>query len=317
MGKNKLVLGTMTFGEQIFENDVIDIVKYFLDQGYNELDTAYVYNDGKSETLIGECLKKLQSYNIKISTKVNPRVTGRLDYESVMSQFNESLKRLGMESVYTLYLHFPDKNTDITEPLKACAKLYSEGKIKNIGLSNFPAWLVAEAYYICKKNGWIIPSVYEGMYNALSRNMEKELNEVLNKFEMSFYVYNPLAGGLLTNKYNSYEVLPNSGRFVNRPGYRNRYWKSSYFQAIDILKDVCNKYNIEIAAAAYAWLTNHSVLNKERGDAIILGFSNISQLKNNIKFSQGDPLNEKVILKFNEAWDIVKNDAPEYYRYIV
>ena len=94
----KLVLGTMTFGESVFAPSVSEFVEMFLNAGYEELDTAYVYNEGNSEKLLGEVLPRLR-YPYKISTKVNPRITGKLDGEAAYSQLNGSLKRLGVPTV--------------------------------------------------------------------------------------------------------------------------------------------------------------------------------------------------------------------------
>ena len=122
--KINLVLGTMTFGEQLFENDVVDIVKFYLESGYDEIDTAYVYNNGKSEELLGLCFNQLQPKSVKIATKVNPRITGRLDGDAVRLQFPESLKRMGVDKVDILYLHFPDSNTPVESALEACNDFY-------------------------------------------------------------------------------------------------------------------------------------------------------------------------------------------------
>lgn len=100
----KLVLGTMTFGESVFAPNVSEFVKMFLDAGYEELDTAYVYNEGNCEKLLGEVLPEL-GRPYKISTKVNPRITGKLDGEAAYAQLNESLERLGVSSVDTFFLH--------------------------------------------------------------------------------------------------------------------------------------------------------------------------------------------------------------------
>ena len=84
----KLVLGTMTFGESVFAPNVSEFVKMFLDAGYEELDTAYVYNEGNCEKLLGEVLPEL-GRPYKISTKVNPRITGKLDGEAAYAQLND------------------------------------------------------------------------------------------------------------------------------------------------------------------------------------------------------------------------------------
>ena len=202
-----LVLGTMTFGESVFAPEVTDFLNAFLDAGYTELDTAYVYNDGVCETLLGDALAALDR-PYQIATKVNPRITGRLDAEAAYLQLNESLQRLRLPCVDTLYLHFPDPATPVESVLSACGELHARGKFKELGLSNFPAWMVADVYYICEKNGWVKPTVYEGIYNPLTRKAETELNACLDRFGMRFYAYNPLAGGLLTGRYGSFEAAP-------------------------------------------------------------------------------------------------------------
>lgn len=314
MNKPNFVLGTMTFGESVFGNDAAEMIGKFGEFGYRELDTAYVYNKGQSEILIGEALKN-SAENFRIATKVNPRITGRLDGESVKMQFMESLGRLQMDSVDTLYLHFPDKDTPVESALEACAKLHSEGRFKNLGLSNFPAWLVVDVYYKCKQNGWMLPVVYEGLYNPLSRRAETELSMVLDRFGLRFYAYNPLAGGILTNKYNSLDDVPSEGRFTNRPNYKNRYWKKSYFDAVGELKKICENYGISIIEATYRWMMYHSMLNTERGDAIIIGASKLSQVEQNIAAVNSGELPDELISAFEKAWETTKADAPQYFRF--
>ena len=315
MNKPNFVLGTMTLGESVFGSDAADMINRFGELGYNELDTAYVYNKGQSETLIGETLKKPCTNDFRIATKVNPRITGKLDSDAVMMQFNESLRRLQLEKVDTLYLHFPDADTPVESALEACAKLHSQGKIKELGLSNFPAWLVVDVYHKCKQNGWIVPTIYEGLYNPLSRLAEGELSQVLDNFGLRFYAYNPLAGGILTNKYAGIDDAPAEGRFTNRPNYKNRYWKKSYFDAAGELKKICEKYGISIIEATYRWIMFHSMLNTERGDARIIGASKLSQLEQNIRAVEGGELPEEIIAEFEKAWETTKSDAPPYYRF--
>lgn len=315
MSKVNFVLGTMTFGESLFGSDAAEMIRRFGDLGYTELDTAYVYNNGQSEELIGAALKASGAQQFKIATKVNPRITGRLDGDAVMMQFTESLRRLQMTQVDTLYLHFPDANTPVESALEACAKLHSEGKFKELGLSNFPAWLVVDVYHRCKQKGWMLPTVYEGLYNPLSRRAETELSQVLDAFGLRFYAYNPLAGGMLTNKYTTMDAAPADGRFTHRPNYKNRYWKQSYFDAIAVLKELCAKYDISIIEATYRWMAFHSMLNPERGDAIIIGASKLSQLEQNIAAVNGGPLPQELVDAFAKAWATTKADAPQYFRF--
>lgn len=308
----KLVLGTMTFGESVFSSDVEAFVNMFLDAGYEELDTAYVYNDGNCERLLGKVLPNIK-IQYKIATKVNPRISGKLDGEAAYKQVNESLKRMNLSSVDTVYLHFPDPATPVFSVLEAMAVLHKQGKYKELGLSNFPAWMVADVWHICDKHDWIKPTVYEGIYNPLTRKAETELNACLNYFGMRFYAYNPMAGGLLTGRYGKFEDAPTDGRFTHRPNYQGRYWKKSYFDAVDIIKEAAAKHGITSIEATYRWLAYHSMLNGDRGDAILIGASKLSHLKQNMETVKAGPLPEDIVKAFETAWAVTKGDSPEYF----
>lgn len=308
----KLVLGTMTFGESVFSSDVSAFLNAFFDAGYNELDTAYVYNEGRCEKLLGEALSNLnRSY--KIATKINPRITGKLDGEAAYKQVNESLERMKLDSVDTIFLHFPDPATPVIRVLDAMADLHDRGKYRELGLSNFPAWMVADVWHICDRYGWVKPTVFEGIYNPLTRKAETELNACLNNYGLRFYAYNPLAGGLLTGRYGKFEDVPADGRFTHRPNYQGRYWKKSCFEAVDIIKAAAGKHGITTIEATYRWLAYHSMLNEDRGDAILIGASKLIHLVQNMETIKVGPLPEDVVEAFERAWEISKPDSPEYF----
>ena len=315
MDKMKLILGTMTFGPQVNVEDSQIMVQRFLDAGCHELDTAYVYNDGDTEKILGSILKNIPENNIVIGTKVNPRITGRLDGNAVTMQFEESLHRLGRDKIDILYLHFPDLNTPVEEALEVCAKFYEQGKFNELGLSNFPAWMVVDIWHLCKERGWPRPSVYQGLYNGLSRKIENELFPALRKLGMRFYAYNPLAGGLLTGKYSNYSNSPSPGRFTFRPNYLNRYWKKSFFEAINVLSIKCKETGIKLPEAAFRWLAFHSSLNQFEGDGIIIGASKINQLEQNLAAVVKGPLPEPVVNAFTDAWEESKAECPDYFRF--
>ncbi len=308
----KPILGTMTFGESVFAPDVRAFVDAFLDAGHTELDTAYVYNDGTCEKLLGEALKSVNR-PYSIATKVNPRISGRLDGEAAYKQVNESLERLQLSSVDTVYLHFPDPATPVISVLSAMADLHGQGKYRELGLSNFPAWMVADVWHICDRHGWVKPTVYEGMYNPLTRLAEKELNACLDHFGMRYYAYNPLCGGLLTGRYGKFEDAPTDGRFTHRPGYQNRYWKKSYFDAVNLLKAACGRHGMTTVEAAYRWLSHHSMLKEARGDGIIIGASKLNHLMQNMEAMKAGPLPEDVLAAFEEAWKTARPDSPDYF----
>ena len=306
-----LILGTMTFGESVFQPDVEKFITAFLDAGYDELDTAYVYNEGNCERLLGEALSNI-GRPFRIATKVNPRISGRLDADAAYKQVSESLERMRLNRVDTVFLHFPDPATPVESVLSAMADLHGQGKYKELGLSNFPAWMVADVWHICDRHGWVKPTVYEGIYNPLTRKAEGELNACLNHFGMRFSAYNPMCGGLLTGRYERFEDAPADGRFTHRPNYQNRYWKKSFFDGVGIIKAAAGKHGITSIEATYRWLAYHSMLDSERGDAILIGASNLNHLIQNMRAVKAGPLPEDVAEAFEEAWTVTKSDSPEY-----
>ncbi len=314
MGVN-LVLGTMTFGQQNFLDESMEMVRYFLGQGYHELDAAYVYNEGECEKILGQIISKLGREQFRIATKVNPRISGRLDGAAVRKQLPESLQRMNTETADILYLHFPDPATPVESALEACDEAYRSGQFVELGLSNFPAWMVADVYHKCKAHGWVLPTVYEGVYNALTRNAETELFDALDAFQMRFYAYNPLAGGLLTGKYRTVDDKPRDGRFALRKNYQGRYWKESFFDAVGIIGEACARHDVPMAEAALRWLAYHSKLSQSRGDSIIIGASSLAQLQQNLAALEKGALPGDVAGVFETAWSVSKADSPAYFTY--
>merc|ERR1711971_849528 len=138
----------------------------------------------------------------------------------------------------------PCVNSVPEETLSTMDKLHREGKFNQLGLSNYSGWLVNEVVNLCKANNWIKPTVYQGMYSAITRQVEQELIPCLRYHKIAFYAYSPLGGGILTGKYKYEEIEDNSmttGRFNGVGGwkvdvYRGRYWKREHFSAIEHLK---------------------------------------------------------------------------------
>lgn len=311
----KLILGTMTFGPQVDTEGSYAMVQRFFDAGHHELDTAYVYNEGETETILGSILKKFVNDPFYIATKAHPRITGRLNSAAVEMQLKESLCRLCRDTVDLLYLHMPDPHTSVEDALAACARLHKQGKFKELGLSNFPAWMVLDIWHLCKERGWLQPTVYQGMYNGLTRNIESELFSTLRKLGMRFYAFNPLAGGMLSGKHTTYDDKPISGRFTRLQSYRDRYWKESYFEAVSAITTKCREATIEPVEAAYRWLACHSLLDPREGDGIIIGASNMNQLEQNLSAVNKGPLPETIVSAFNSAWEKSKSDCPDYFKY--
>lgn len=312
----KLILGTMNFGPQLDQEASQDMVKMFLKTGNAELDTAYVYNGGTTEEYLGSILPKLKHGSYYLATKVHPRITGRLDRETILMEFNESLRRMNQDCVDLLYFHFPDGKTPIEEALETIAELKEQGKIKELGLSNYPSWQVVDVWYKCEKCGCPKPTVYQGMYNGLCRNVDPELFPAIRSLGMRFYAFNPLAGGLLSGKQLNFEDAPEPGRFARLKSYRDRYWKQSYFDALGEIKGACDAENVPMAEAAYRWLVHHSNMSAELGDGILLGASRIEQLEQNMAAATKAKLPQSILDVMDEAWDIARPDSPAYFKFI-
>ncbi|KAL7843265.1 hypothetical protein AOLI_G00247770 [Acnodon oligacanthus] len=322
-GQSKIpatVLGSMTFGGSVDADLSSKMVQVFLERSHHELDTAFIYTGGQSERIIGGMqLPK----TVKIATKANPLEGNSLKPESLRFQLETSLKRLRTQRVDIFYLHLPDHQTPIQDTLQACNELYKEGKFKELGLSNYVSWEVAEIYSICKHNNWVLPTVYQGMYNGITRQVETELFPCLRHFGIRFYGFNPLAGGLLTGRYH-YEDKDGkqpAGRFFGSKVatiYRDRYWKESHFHAIDgILKALEAAYGSQkptLTSAAIRWMYHHSQLKGDLGDGVIIGMSTMEQLQENLAAAEEGPLKQEVVDAFKRGWDLVAHECPNYFR---
>ncbi|MBO6033848.1 MAG: aldo/keto reductase [Prevotella sp.] len=312
----KIVLGTMNFGPQLDEAASREMVTAFLTTGNRELDTAYVYNGGSTETILGAILPSLPESSFEIATKVHPRITGRLDRETIMMELGESLQRMKRDRVDLLYFHFPDGKTPVEEALETVAELHQKGVIRELGLSNYPAWQVVDIAYKCDTIGCPRPTVYQGMYNALCRNVEPELFPAIRSLGMRFYAFNPLAGGMLTGKHLHFEDTPEPGRFARLESYRKRYWKQSYFDAVDEIRKACEAENIPMAEAGYRWLCYHSMMDAAKDDGILLGASRQEQMTQNMAATTKGPLPQSVLDAMDAAWEMARPDSPAYYKFI-
>lgn len=311
----KLILGTMTIGMQVNEEAAGQMVEAAFSEGLRRLDTAYVYGDGETERILGRVLSRYPREAYRVDIKVNPRPAGNLSRETVFAQVKESLARLKIEKADVLYLHFPSSVTPIGETAQACTELHEQGLFDTLGVSNFPADLLERLLELCESRGYVRPRVYQGMYNALSRRIE-ELFPLLEAEDIRFAAFNPLAGGILTGRYQGMEAPVGDGRFAHMPGYKDRYWKESYFRAMEGILPVCRELKTAPAEAALRWLIFHSRISRRPDDGVILGASRLEQLESNIRSVQRGPLPEGLVSAFGEAAAVCAQDAPQYWRYL-
>ncbi|KAG0204121.1 hypothetical protein BGX28_003844 [Mortierella sp. GBA30] len=319
----RVILGTMTFGLES-TNLVTSAVrvqgnekiKPFLDTfqayGHVELDTARLYGNGDTEEVLGQ----LPTDQFKIATKAWPSIPRAHGPENIKRTFHESLTALKVKKVDIFYLHAPDYTTPFEETVKAVDELYREGLFERFGLSNFAAWQVTLIHQLCKQNGYVLPTVYQGMYNGITRDVVRELFPCLRALNISFYAYNPIAGGLLSGKYKFEANEGEGGRFDAKSGfgriYRERYWNNLFFEAVRNLEKVAKEHNLTLIESALRWMSHHSGLGPN--DGIIIGASSLQHLEDNLRDLAKGPLPKEMVDAFDEAWEHVKVACPPYFK---
>ena len=308
-----VALGTMTFGGQTSAKDAERMLGMFLDEGYSWVDTAYLYTDGRSERILGRLLKGRRRRKAFLATKAYPDKLGPgkprgLTRGSIRGQLETSLKRMKLDCVDLFYLHAPDNRTPLEVSLAACMEMRAEGKFLELGLSNYASWQVAEVVGLCLQNGWTPPIIYQGMYNGITRDIERECIVACRHFGLDFIAYNPLAGGLLTGKYATPERVPTSGRFAGE-FYRDRFWRKEYFEAVEMLAAALKRSRVPIAEAAVRWALHNSM-----ADGILLGASKVDHLEQNLAACRKKALSPAVCQAFDEAWEHVRPICQRYFR---
>lgn len=288
---SELCLGTMTFGGkgmwesigQLPQHDVNQIVKYSLENGINFIDTANAYSEGLSETLLGESLKDLgiSHQNVVIATKVRLRMGAGanqvgLSRLHIMDSVNDSLKRLQLEHIDLLYIHGVDPVTPIEETMRGLEDVVRSGKVRYIGISNHPAWMVAKANSYAEKMGWTKFVASQNYYSIASRDIEREIVSMAMSEGVSIMPWSPLAGGFLSGKYTrDKEVAGNSRRDAFDFPPIN---KEKAYDIIDVMAQIAQQHAVSVATVALNW-----VMNQPGITSTIIGAKTLDQLKDNIK----------------------------------
>ena len=311
-----LVLGTMNIGYKYSSNanntteyyeNIIN--EYFYNVSEPILDTAYYYNNTETEKVLGNIILNKK---IKIATKANPWFNndftngklGQLSSDNLEKQLNISLNNLKLDNVDIFFLHCPDHETSINETIDKCEELWRKEKFNLLGLSNYSKNQIEEILIYCE-NINIKPKIYQGMYNLISRKIE-EIFPLLDNYNIDFWAYNPLAGGLLTGKYSNDDInIYENCRFKNNEIYQNIFWKKEILESLKEFNKLENKIEY-----SYLWLKNYSKLREN--DKIILGVSTIDQLKYNLNvINENKIINENTLSILNKIYNI--NISPNYY----
>ncbi|KAH8702551.1 NADP-dependent oxidoreductase domain-containing protein [Talaromyces proteolyticus] len=320
--KPRVILGLMTYGPETCKDCRITSMTEFqhhLDMfqkthGYNEIDTARIYASGEQERFTAEAGWKERGF--ELATKSYPQIPGAHRPANLRKDLETSLSELGAEQVDIFYLHAADRSVPFTETLKEVNMLYKEGKFKKLGLSNYSAYEVAEIVMICSARGWVRPTIYQGVYNAIARNLETEVIPACHRYGLDVVIYNPLCGGLLTGRYTS-ATGDCSGRYDTNtflgPIYRSMYFNENNFRAIDKIRAAAGKHGLSMTEVALRWCVHHSALKPaQKGglDGVIIGVSRAEQLSQNITDLWKDPLPKEVVEALDTAWVIAKGTSP-------
>ncbi|KAJ5683005.1 alcohol dehydrogenase [Penicillium macrosclerotiorum] len=292
--------------------EVSGLLQVLEEAGIRQLDTAQSYGAGTSEALLGQAIGAFQ---FSVDTKhVGGWVPGSSSREEVFQRACDSLKRLGVEKINNFYLHAPDPDVPIEDTLAGVDDLYRAGKFQKFGLSNFNAEEIKEVIRIARERKYVLPSIYQGNYSAIARQIEKDILPILREHNIAFYAYSPIAGGFLTKTTQQltsgtkgegrWNPLSKMGQF-----YHMLYGKPVFFEALDEWNKISEEFGIPRAALAYRWVAFHSGLDARLGDALVIGASTTNQAKQTVAALNDGPLPEAVAKQISNFWELVKNDA--------
>ena len=287
---SEITLGTMTFGGRGFwtaigelDQSAADrIVARALDAGVNFIDTADVYSEGLSEEITGRAMVNSgrKRSDIVLATKalgqVGPGPNDRgASRGHIMDAVKASLKRLGTDYIDLYQIHGFDPLSPVEETVRALDDLVRQGHVRYVGVSNWAAWQIMKALGIADANGWTRFASLQAYYTIAGRDLEREIAPLLLDQKVGLMVWSPLAGGLLSGKYNRDGSSAEGGRrasFDFPPVNRDRA-----FDAVDAMRVIATAKGVSVAQVALAYL-----LAKPFVTTVIVGAKTVEQLDDNL-----------------------------------
>jgi aryl-alcohol dehydrogenase-like predicted oxidoreductase len=275
-------LGTNRFGSpdmpQAEVNKVIDAA---LDAGVNFLDTANVYNEGRSEETLGVALKGRMN-KVVMATKFNfPRKTSANSWGAsryhMMQAVEQSLHRLQTDHIDLYYCHRWDDTTPIEETLRGLDDLIRMGKVSYIGASLYAAWQLAHANVVAELKGWTRFVVVQSEYNMLKRGVEREILPYCRAHNVGLVPYYPLAGGFLTGKYEFGKAPPAGSRGESVRNVQELMVEGNY-HVVTKLSAWAKDHGRGVNELAQAWL-----LAQPKVCSVITGAKQVEQVTSNVK----------------------------------
>ena len=273
---SRVALGTMSFGGDADEHTAWTIWRAARDAGINFIDTADVYNDGRSEEMLGRFMQSDRD-QVVLATKayfpvgkdVNARGASR--YHLVRA-VEASLRRLQTDRIDVYYLHRFDDATALDESLRGLDDLVRAGKILYPACSNFAAWQVAHALGIQAARNWAPLVALQPMYNLVKRTAEIELLPMAHALGVAVVPYSPTAGGLLTGKYGA-NRRPEHGRLLDNKMYATRYADPAMYAIADAFTAKAAELGHPPVTLAVAWVGSHPAVT-----SVLVGGRNVEQL---------------------------------------
>jgi len=293
LGRSGLQVSTLsfgawvTFGDQIGEDAAYDLMKAAVDAGVNFFDNAEVYADGDAETVMGRVIQKagFKRSDLVLSTKIfwgGAGVNDRgLSRKHIVEGTDAALKRLQTDYVDLIFCHRPDPRTPIEETVRAMNTLIESGRAFYWGTSEWSAAQLMEAHGIARELGLIGPLMEQPQYNMFHRDrVEREYAPLYESIGLGLTIWSPLAGGMLTGKYN--DGIP-PGTRATLPGYEflhKRYVDdeaSRRVEKVRRLQPIAQLLGCSLAQLAIAW-----TIKNPHVSTTILGATKVSQLQENL-----------------------------------
>ncbi|MGH2537949.1 MAG: aldo/keto reductase [Candidatus Promineifilaceae bacterium] len=305
-----ICLGAMQFGWTAGEDDSFAILDRAAEHGVNFIDTADVYSrwhsgdqGGESETILGRWLGRglIARDQVVIATKVRGRMgpgpnDAGLSRLHIMQAVEASLRRLQTDYIDLYQVHSPDEETPLEETLEALSDLVRSGKVRYIGCSNFPAWLLAKSLWISEARRLARFDSLQPHYNLAHRaEFERELQPLCLDQGVGVIPYSPLAAGYLTGKYRRGQELPDSARAGS---VQRRYMHESGWATLERLMAVASETGRTPAQVAIGW-----VLANPAVSSAIIGANSIQQLDETIQAADVRlEADEKAALDEGSSW---------------
>ncbi|MGD3108161.1 aldo/keto reductase [Streptomyces sp. YGL11-2] len=277
---SELALGAMTFGEDwgwgAAKETSGRLLDAYADAGGNFVDTANNYTGGTSETILGELLDGRRDRFVLASKYTCATVPGDVNSagnhrKNLVQSVEASLRRLGTDRLDVLWVHARDNFTPVDEVMRALDDLVRSGKVLYLGVSDWPAWEIAQANTLAELRGWTAFAGSQLRYNLLERTVERELLPQARAFDLAVLAWAPLAAGKLTGKYRRGE----SGRLDGQDGHDRTDHNED--ETVTAVLEIAEQGGWSPAQVALAWLRGRP------GNVIpIIGATKEAQLADNL-----------------------------------